>query len=73
MENLVKVTSGITSASFVVDGISYTRFYGIDDRFADMEPLVCFKADLSSSTPSTTPTSSPTVEKIAKVQAVQVD
>ena len=72
MDNLVEVTSGISSASFVVDGISYQRFYGIDDRFNNMEPLVCFRADLSSSTPSMAPTMSPTMVKVAKVQALQV-
>jgi hypothetical protein len=69
--NLLKVESGYSDETFVVNGVRYTKTVNADSRYPKMDPITCFSPDLSSSVPSTSPTQMPTFMTTSRVQMIQ--
>ena len=55
MDNLVAAKSGLNTQHYVVNGVLYTATNRFDDRYPDMQPIVCFKPNLASFAPSAAP------------------
>ena len=56
MSRLVKAKSGFSSSQFTVNGVVYTQSTLVDSAYPNMEPIICFKANLASFAPSAAPT-----------------
>ena len=64
MNDLITAKSGLPSQQFTVDGVVYTTTNRIDSRYTDMAPIICFKPNLVSTSPSMAPTPFSTTTKV---------